>query len=131
MEIGITGTQIFETKESMLAKQVGSGEVNVLATPCLITAIEQTAYQSVKPFLEEGRTTVGTEIHVTHSAATPLGMKFTVHTQLAAVSENGKILTFTVTARDESGIISEGTHRRAIVRQQRFEEKAAAKLQSN
>ncbi|MCI1305272.1 MAG: thioesterase [Lachnospiraceae bacterium] len=130
MEIGIKGNSTFTVKEDMLAVHVGSGEVRVLATPCLVTAIEKTASESVKPYLEEDRTTVGTRVNITHSAATPCGMKFFVETELAAVSENGKILTFMVSVRDEAGIISEGTHERAIVRKQRFEEKAAAKLQN-
>lgn len=129
MEIGIKGTNTFTVKEDMLAVHVGSGEVHVLATPCLVTAIEKTASESVKPYLEEGRTTVGTHINITHSAATPCGMKFFVETELASISENGKILTFMVSVRDEAGIVSEGTHERAIVRKERFEEKAAAKLQ--
>jgi fluoroacetyl-CoA thioesterase len=130
MEIGIKRNSTFTVKEDMLAVHVGSGEVRVLATPCLVTAIEKTASESVKPYLEEDRTTVGTRVNITHSAATPCGMKFFVETELAAVSENGKILTFMVSVRDEAGIISEGTHERAIVRKQRFEEKAAAKLQN-
>jgi fluoroacetyl-CoA thioesterase len=130
MEIGIKRNSTFTVKEDMLAVHVGSGEVRVLATPCLVTAIEKTASESVKPYLEEDRTTVGTRVNITHSAATPCGMKFFVETELAAVSENGKILTFMVSVRDEAGIISEGTHERAIVRKKRFEEKAAAKLQN-
>lgn len=129
MEIGIKGTNTFTVKDDMLAVHVGSGEVRVLATPCLVAAIEKTASESVKPYLEEGRTTVGTHVNVTHSAATPCGMNFFVETELASISENGKILTFMVSVRDEAGLISEGTHERAIVRKQRFEEKADAKLQ--
>lgn len=129
MEIGIKGNGTFTVKENMLAVNVGSGEVRVLATPCLVAAIEKTASESVKPYLEEGRTTVGTQVNISHSAATPCGMKFFVETELAAISENGKILSFTVSVRDEAGIVSAGTHERAIVRKQRFEEKADAKLQ--
>lgn len=128
MEPGIKGKGTFTVDEKMLALNVGSGDVHVLATPCLVAAIEKTAAGSVKPCLEEGRTTVGTHVNVSHSAATPCGMNFYVETELAAISENGKILTFMVSVRDEAGVISEGTHKRAIVRKKRFEEKADAKL---
>ncbi|MBR2188922.1 MAG: thioesterase [Eubacterium sp.] len=127
MDIGIRGGQELIVEESMLAVNVGSGEVSVLATPCIVTAAENTAAASVKPYLDPGDTTVGTHINLSHSAATPCGMKFFVRTELAHISSNGKILNFVVTVHDEAGVISEGTHQRAIVRKQRFEEKAAAK----
>ncbi|MGI6116984.1 MAG: thioesterase family protein [Bilifractor sp.] len=130
MELGIKGSDTFHVDESMLAKNVGSGEVNVLATPCMIMAIEKTAAFSVKPYLKEGDTTVGTRVNITHSKATPCGMNFTVETELADISTNGKILTFMVTVRDEAGMVGEGTHERAIVRKERFEEKARAQLKN-
>ncbi|MBR0397403.1 MAG: thioesterase [Eubacterium sp.] len=128
MDIGITGTQDFIVDGSMLAVNVGSGEVRVLATPVLVTSAENTAAASVKPFLNEGDTTVGTHINLSHKAATPCGMAFRVETELANISSNGKILDFVVTIYDEKGLISEGTHQRAIVRKARFEEKANEKL---
>lgn len=128
LDIGITGTQDFIVDGSMLAVNVGSGEVRVLATPVLVTSAENTAAASVKPFLNEGDTTVGTHINLSHKAATPCGMAFRVETELANISSNGKILDFVVTIYDEKGLISEGTHQRAIVRKARFEEKANEKL---
>ena len=128
LDIGITNTQDFIVNETMLAVNVGSGEVRVLATPILVTSAENTAAASVKPYLAEDETTVGTHINLSHSAATPCGMAFRVETELAAISSNGKILNFIVTIYDECGRISEGTHQRAIVRKTRFEEKANAKL---
>ena len=128
LDIGIRGSQDFIVNETMLAVNVGSGEVRVLATPVLVTSAENTAAASVKPYLREDDTTVGTHINLTHSAATPCGMAFRVETELAKISTNGKILNFIVTIYDEKGLISEGTHQRAIVRKARFEEKAEAKL---
>jgi predicted thioesterase len=70
---------------------------------------------------------VGTLVNVSHVAATPEGMKVTVDTELTGISPNGRMLTFRVEARDEAGLIGEGTHERAVVKKQRFEEKALAK----
>ena len=128
MEIGIKNKKEFIVTEEMLAVHVGSGEVHVLATPEIVVAVENTAAASVKPFLKESDTTVGTDVHISHIAATPAGMKFFVETNLAEISSNGKILTFLVSVYDEKEKISEGTHQRAIVRKERFESKAAAKL---
>ena len=127
MEIGIKGKQTFTVTEDKLASKVGSGLVAVFATPMMIAAIENTAAASVAPYLEEGKTTVGTLVNVTLVAATPLGMTVRIETELTDIAVNGKILTFRVAAYDEVGLIGEGTHQRAVVDRTRFEAKAAAK----
>lgn len=127
MEIGIKGKQTFTVTEDKLASKVGSGLVAVFATPMMIAAIENTAAASVASYLEEGKTTVGTLVNVTHVAATPLGMTVRIETELTDIAANGKILTFRVAAYDEAGLIGEGTHQRAVVDRTRFEAKAAAK----
>lgn len=127
MEIGIKGEQKFVVTADKLANQVGSGLVAVYATPMMIVAIENTAAGSVAPYLEEGKTTVGTLVNVSHVAATPEGMEVRVETELTEIAPNGKMLTFKVAAYDEAGLIGEGTHQRAIVAKERFEAKAQAK----
>lgn len=128
LELGITGHQELTVTEELLASKVGSGLVAVYATPMMIAGIEGTAAASVAPYLEEGQTTVGTQINVSHSAATPAGMKVYFDTKLVEIAPNGKILTFEVQAYDEMGRIGEGTHQRAIVAKDRFETKAQSKL---
>ena len=127
MEIGIKGEQKFAVTEDQLAVNVGSGLVRVFATPMMIAAIENTAAASVAPHLDEGKTTVGTLVNVSHVAATPLGMEVRFETELTEVAANGKMLTFKVAAYDEAGLIGEGTHQRAVVDKARFESKAEAK----
>ena len=127
MEIGIKGEQKFVVTADKLANQVGSGLVAVYATPMMIAAIENTAAGSVAPYLEEGKTTVGTLVNVSHVAATPEGMEVRVETELVEIAPNGKMLTFKVAAYDEAGLIGEGTHQRAIVAKERFEARAQAK----
>lgn len=129
MELGIKGCTERVVTEELLACNVGSGLVAVFATPMMIAGLENTAAASVEPFLEEGKTTVGTQMNVSHVAATPAGMKVRFETELTEIAPNGKILTFRVAAYDEAGLIGEGTHQRAIVDKARFEAKAQAKLQ--
>ena len=127
MQIGIKGEKKFTVTKDQLACNVGSGLVSVFATP-MIAAIENTAAGSVAAELEEGKTTVGTLVNVSHVAATPEGMEVRIETELTEIAPNGKMLTFKVAAYDEAGLIGEGTHQRAIVAKERFEQKAQSKL---
>lgn len=127
MQVGLKGTRKFVVTEEMLANKVGSGLVAVFATPMMIANIEGTAAESVAAELGEGKTTVGTLVNVTHVAATPLNMEVSFETILSEISENGKILTFSVKAFDETGLIGEGIHQRAIVDKVRFEQRANEK----
>jgi len=127
IQAGIKGEKSFVVTADQLASRVGSGLVNVFATPYMIAQIENTAAMSVQPELEEGRTTVGISVNVSHVAATPEGMEVRIETELAEVAPNGKVLTFKVACFDEAGLIGEGTHVRAVVDRARFEAKAQAK----
>lgn len=108
--------------ESSLASHVGSGSLNVLATPKMVTLMEAAACEAIKPFLEEGETTVGTELNIRHTAATPQGMTVTAEAEILSV--NGREITFKVTARDGAGEIGEGTHKRFLVFAEKFQAKA-------
>lgn len=111
--------------KEQLANQVGSGQVSVFATPMMIALIEQTASECIQPYLEEGQTSVGTFLSVSHCAATPEGMAVTA--QVEVVEINGREVTFQVRADDEAGMIGEGTHKRFIVSREKFELKAQNK----
>lgn len=128
MELGVKGTKELTVTPELLACNVGSGLVAVYATPMMIAGIEETAAVSVTPYLEDGKTTVGTHLNVSHVSATPSGMKVRFETELIEIAPNGKILTFRVAAYDEAGLIGEGTHQRAVVAKERFEAKAQSKL---
>ena len=126
LEAGIKGTkEIMGTNENT-AKTMGSGTLDVFATPAMIALMENTAYESVAAELEEGSGTVGTALNVKHVAATPVGMKVTCETELIKV--DGRALTFSVKAFDEKGLIGEGEHERFIVFNEKFQAKADAKL---
>lgn len=126
MEVGKKYTITETVTEAALAKNVGSGCVEVFATPMMIALIEKTAAACVQEELPEGDSTVGTAINVSHVAATPAGMKVTATAEITAVE--GRTVTFAVKAEDEKGLIGEGTHQRVIIHINRFNEKAKAKL---
>ncbi len=104
---------------------LGVDEARVLGTPFLIGLLEMTARNAIKPHLEEGFDTVGTEVNVKHLAATPLGMQVTFHAEVLEVE--GRRVRCKVEAFDEVEKVAEGTHERFIVNVSRFATRLAAK----
>ena len=104
---------------------LGMDAARVLATPHLIACLEMTARNSVKPLLDPGYDTVGTQVNVSHLAATPVGMNVTFRSEVTSVEE--RRINFKVEAFDEREKIAEGTHQRAIVNVARFATRVAAK----
>lgn len=109
------------------AQALGSGGVQVLATPMMIALMEGAALKSVDDDLPEGYTTVGTHLNVSHIGATPLGMNAYALARLVKIE--GKKLTFDVEAFDEKEKIGEGTHERFIIQRDRFMDKVNSKGQ--
>lgn len=124
---GLVGTASFTVSREHLAVVIGSGEVEVLATPMLLNGMESAAINAVAHCLPAGMTTVGTHVDISHNIATPLGMKVSFQAELTEISSDGRFLTFKVSAVDEAGKIGEGTHTRALVNKAAFEEKARAR----
>lgn len=121
LEKGIKGTQKVEVVYENTATAVGSGVLEVFATPCMLALMEKTACDSVIPYLEEGNGTVGTEVNIKHVAATPIGMTVRCESELTEV--DGRRLVFHVAAYDDAGLIGEGTHERFIVNNEKFQTK--------
>ena len=111
--------------ETETAEFVGSGGLPVYSTPAMIALMEKTCAQTVEPYLDEGGGTVGTLVNVTHSAATPVGMKVWCECELVEVDR--RRLVFKVAAHDERGLIGEGTHERFIINKARFQAKVDSK----
>ena len=129
LEVGIKGHKEIVVTQENTAKAMGSGTLDVFATPSMIALMENTAFESVQPELEEGSGTVGTALNVKHVSATPVGMKVTCDTELIKV--DGRALTFSVKAYDETGLIGEGEHERFIIFADKFQAKANAKLEQH
>jgi fluoroacetyl-CoA thioesterase len=110
LAVGLKGSVELIVGDEQTALRVGSGRVNVLATPVVVTLLEGAALDAVERFLPAGYQSVGTHIDVTHFAATPVGMRVRGSAELVAV--DGRTLKFRVSARDEKEPISEGTHER-------------------
>ena len=108
------------------AKEVGSGDLLVYATPCMVALMEGAACEAIADALSETQTTVGTSLNIEHISATPVGLEVRAEAEVTAVE--GKVITFAITAFDEAGEIGKGIHKRVIVNSQKFLEKAYNKL---
>lgn len=126
LQIGIKGHLEKCVEDQFSAKKVGSGELEVLSTPMMIALIEETAWKSTAPYLEEGTTTVGTKIDISHLSATPIGLNIICDTELIEI--DNRRLVFKVNVRDEKTKIGEGIHERFIVNKEKFIEKTKQKL---
>ena len=109
------------------AISAGSGTLPVFATPFMCALMEKAAWMAIAPGLEEGDSSVGTKLSISHLSASPVGLKVWAESEVTAV--DGKRIEFKVTAGDEKGLIGEGTHERFIVTNDRFLAKAARKLE--
>jgi len=107
------------------AHHVGSGKIKVLATPVMVMLLEEAALNAVEGFLTPGYQTVGTHLDISHTAATPVGMRVKAYAEVTEVS--GRKLTFRVWAEDEVERIGEGTHERIIVDVHRFDKRTRSK----
>ncbi len=125
LKTGIKGIASETVTVENCAKTVGSGELEVYATPSMIALVEKAAWMSVAEYLEEGQGTVGTKLEISHVSATPVGMEVRCKTELIEI--DGRRLLFAVKAYDEAGLIGEGTHERFIVWNERFQQKADGK----
>ena len=118
MEKGLSFTATMRVMAEVTAEYIGSGDLAVLATPAMCALMENAAMMAVAPHLEEGQTTVGTALNIEHSRATKVGEIINATAVLTAV--NGRELQFNIAARDEVGVIGEGTHTRFIVNREKF-----------
>jgi len=131
MEYNVFAGMSFELEKIVesgdTASHIGSGGLSVLATPIMVAWMENAALHAVKTALPEGCDTVGTNVNISHIAATPLGMKVRVVAEVTEV--NGRMIEFKVKAYDEKDKIGEGTHQRCIIDEAKFFAKVNAKKQ--
>jgi fluoroacetyl-CoA thioesterase len=97
----------------------------VFATAYLVGLFEWACLEALREHLEPGEATVGTDIRITHSAATPPGLTVAVDVRVERVE--GRRIAFRVSAHDGVDPIGEGTHERFVIDPVRFAAKARAK----
>ena len=123
---GLTGTAEIVVTPDHTAPFVGSGRIAVLATPVMINLIEAAALKAVEHLLPEGHQSLGIHLDVSHTAATPVGLRVIATAEVTAIE--GRTIGFRVEARDEREPIGGGTHKRVVVSVARFDERVQRKL---
>ena len=118
---GVKGKEELVVTFEDTAAKYGSGLVEVYATPAMVALMEKTCLVSVLPYLPEGHGTVGIKIDISHSKATPVGMKVTCESTLLEIDR--RRLVFEVLAYDEKGEIGRGRHERFVIDTSKFMEK--------
>ena len=118
LKCGLKYSVAVEVAPQNTALAMGSGDMEVFATPAMVALMENAAMNAVAEFLPDGSATVGTKIDVSHVKASPMGAKITAEAELVAV--DGRRLEFKVVAYDEKSVIGEGNHTRFVVDKERF-----------
>ncbi|MDR3300918.1 MAG: thioesterase family protein [Spirochaetaceae bacterium] len=121
--LGAEVSELVTGKNTAVA--LGSGTLDVYATPAMVALMEKASLTAVAAALPEGCSTVGALINIKHSSASPLGAGIRAEAVLREV--DGKRLVFDVRAFDGDGPIGEGVHERFIINNEKFMSKANAK----
>jgi fluoroacetyl-CoA thioesterase len=109
----------FEVTEVDTARALGSGDVDVLATPRLLAWCEAATVAALAEQVTPDRTSVGSRIRLEHLAATPVGGLVVVTAELE--HQDGRLVRFALSAVDRAGrLIATGEVTRVIVDRQRF-----------
>ena len=124
--IGLTNAAEEFVTEKNTALALGSGSLEVFATPAMILLAEKASADLLEKNLPTELTSVGISLAVEHSAPTPVGMK--VRVEVKIISAEGRKIIFEVAAFDERGEIGRGSHERFIVDKKKFQAKANAKF---
>lgn len=118
LRIGLIGESITTVTQEMTARAVGSGSLDVYATPSMVALMEAAAVAALDSWLSAGKASVGISITVQHLSATPIGESVTAMAEITEIE--GRRVTFEVRAWDEHDLIGEGTHVRYVIDADRF-----------
>lgn len=100
------------------AREIGSGDMDVLATPAMMALMENAAMLAVADALPAGSTTVGGHIESSHLRPTKIGEEVTATAEVTEV--DGRKITFRVEAHCGEVLLGEGTHLRFVVDREKF-----------
>ena len=103
------------------ASKAASGAVEVLATPFMIAWMEEASLHLAQKGLENGLTTVGTEVNIKHLKGTLVGKTVKIVSVLREIDR--KKLVFDVETLEDGVVVGTGTHTRFIIDPVKFYEK--------
>lgn len=104
------------------ATALHSGDVDVLATPRIVSLCEEATREAVADQVEAGQTTVGSRIELSH--VTPVAVGSTVRATATLERQEGKRLVFSVSVSDRCGLVAAGKITRVLVDREGFLQRA-------
>ena len=119
IEINKEFKQNFTVVENNTAKNMGSGDLDVLATPSLVAFMENTAKNYLNTFLTDDLGSVGSNININHLAPTLVGKEITVHGKVTEIIKE-KIIIFSLEAFEADKKIGDATHTRVVINNEKF-----------
>ena len=126
LETGTSATVAETVAEEQTAGRVGTGDVDVYATPMVLALVERAAVAALKPELDPGTTSVGARVELDHLAPTPPGARVEATATLEEVE--GRRLWFSFEVRDPGGVVARGAHLRVLVAPGPFLEGARSRV---
>ena len=115
LQVGLSAERTYTVTDDMSPPHL---PVKVLSTPAMIGLIEGTCLQAVQEHLDDGKTTVGVHVSVSHSGPAMSGEEVTVKARLSEMHRRRQ--TWEIEVRSARGSISEGPHKRVGVDTSRF-----------
>ena len=110
LEPGLAGTFTFDVTPEMAPPHL---PVKVLSTPDMIRLIESACLRVAQEHLDDGETTVGTHVCVSHARSVDVGQRVEVSCELS--ERDRRRLTFATRVQHDGQLVSEGTHQRFVV----------------
>jgi fluoroacetyl-CoA thioesterase len=122
LETGLTGSASLEVTDSDTAIAMRSGDVPTLGTPRLIALCEEATLRALNGHVQPGCSSVGVRVQVEHISPTAIGRTVVAEATLEKIE--GRRLVFSVSAKDDHGLVAAGKVTRVMVELERFLEKA-------
>jgi predicted thioesterase len=126
LEAGRQSEAKLKVEPGVTAKTIGSGSLDVFATPMMVALMEKAACAVLEGFLAPGWTSVGTLLNITHTVASPLGAQITAQAKITEI--NDRRVDFELAAFDDAGLIGAGAHSRVFVAEEKLMAKAAKRV---
>ncbi len=118
LEPGLSAAEEHVVADDDTALAVGSGSLPVLGTPRLLAWCEAATCLALVPVLNERETSVGTRVSLEHTAPSAVGAVVEVTASLVHV--DGRLVRFSVAARQDGKLVGSGDITRVVVDAERF-----------
>lgn len=128
LQVGVHGSLSTFVGADQTIRLGDMSEATVFSTPSMINLMEYAARDALAPHLADGEESVGVDVNVTHTSATPPRSKVVAQATVTAIEKN--VISFNIVAKDAWGEIGRGTHRRAIISTEKFAERLKAQKSS-